>query len=502
MAAIPPRLPFRGAHGAPQFDGTPTHLNRYFSDIDQIYSALGMTPSDQDRITQTLYYLDADTSSLWETLNPPAGQQWTWDTFKAAVRVLYPGSEGGRLFSVTDLERFVADSAVKGVFTRADLGEYFRQFTRITKHLLASNRIDNNSIDRFYIQGFGEITCRKIETRLVITQQNHHPDDPYPMIIVHQAAEFLLSSTSPVSNAQSSNPITPSPSASFTVPGIPSAPDTQVKREIVDISNLGGILLSMQNSITQLAQAMANNTLNQQQNRGNRPPQSQSNNCLMCGKSGCWIRDCALVEEYRKAGKCIRNGEGRVCLPSGNFVPSHFTGNTLAERIDKWHAANPGHLAITQTVIPTVTTAVFDSVESLSYESLFTEGSVQESEDLPMDQDEINRLAQILATEMAKKGPPRGKKPEVVITKPAPKPKPAPAVSQPVRAPPPCKDPQFHFQSPCENPAITQQIIDRALDAQFTISQRELLAVSPDIRRKMYHRKARTRRIPRRHLQH
>jgi len=57
-------------------------LYRYFGDIDKFYASLGLTPGDAEKIEQTIYYLDADTASLWEGLQPPAGQVFMWDTFK------------------------------------------------------------------------------------------------------------------------------------------------------------------------------------------------------------------------------------------------------------------------------------------------------------------------------------------------------------------------------------------------------------------------------------
>src|SRR3954464_5441414 len=92
---------------APHFDGTPLHLPRYFGDVDKLYASLGLTPGDAEKIEQTIYYLDADTASLWEGLQPPAGQVFTWDTFKSAVMVLYPGSDTTRLYWVQDLEGMV-----------------------------------------------------------------------------------------------------------------------------------------------------------------------------------------------------------------------------------------------------------------------------------------------------------------------------------------------------------------------------------------------------------
>jgi hypothetical protein len=42
-----------------------------------------------------------------------------------------------------------------------------------------------------------------------------------------------------------------------------------------------------------------------------------------CNFDGCnqFIRDCPAVEEYIRQGRCHRNIDGKVVLPSGAFVP-------------------------------------------------------------------------------------------------------------------------------------------------------------------------------------
>src|SRR3954452_14161518 len=84
---------------------------------------------------------------------------------------------------------------------RADLGEYFQDFTQIANYLRQRNRIDQGALDRLYIQGFGNATRRGIEHRLSITQPDQHPDDPYPQPMAQEAAQFLLLSTSPLSTS-------------------------------------------------------------------------------------------------------------------------------------------------------------------------------------------------------------------------------------------------------------------------------------------------------------
>jgi len=110
-----PRLPFRGAEDAPTFDGSPSRLIRYFRDVDRLYLSMGKSPTDAEKISQAIYYLDYDTADLWEGIPPPPGAGFTWDSFKKAIMELYPGSEETRLYSVRDLEMLVQDYISKKV---------------------------------------------------------------------------------------------------------------------------------------------------------------------------------------------------------------------------------------------------------------------------------------------------------------------------------------------------------------------------------------------------
>jgi hypothetical protein len=395
-APTPARLPFRGAHGAPAFDGTPTHLNRFFSDLDLIYSALGLTPTDPERVTQAIYYLDADTAFLWETLSAPAGAAWTWDAFKAAVRALYPGSDSSaRLYSVSDLERVVQEWATRGIFTRGELGDYFRSFTRISSHLLSNRRIDQNTLNRLYIQGFGNTTRRRIEQRLSIVDVNHHPDDPYSMSSVQEAAQFLLSATTPAP------PSTPGPA-----PATFSLPETQVKKETFDLSNLATILTNMQSQISTLTQAMAGGQRNRPGNVGGSGSSAPAT-CAMCKKPDCRVRSCKLTDELIRKGKAIWNSQGRIALPDGGQIPWDIPGNGLFEKIEKWHQQNPGHLA---QAIPTVSTNVYLASSNSPLVTAFNAPPSAYITEVTDDEDEegeaeeqISLLSSMLANEIAKK---------------------------------------------------------------------------------------------------
>ncbi len=77
-------------------------------------------------------------------------------------------------------------------------------------------------------------------------------------------------------------------------------------------------------------------------NTQNRPRSNASGNesshrevkCNFCGKDH-YIRNCDLVEEYRRDGKLKHNIDGKVILPTGAFVPRDIPGKFLRERIDE-----------------------------------------------------------------------------------------------------------------------------------------------------------------------
>ena len=45
--------------------------------------------------------------------------------------------------------------------------------------------------------------------------------------------------------------------------------------------------------------------------------------------------------------------------------------------------------------------------------------------------------------------------------------------------------PQYKYQTPVEDPKLARAVLDRALDVKIELSQRELLALSPDVRKQI-----------------
>ena len=58
---------------------------------------------------------------------------------------------------------------------------------------------------------------------------------------------------------------------------------------------------------------------------------------------------------------------------------------------------------------------------------------------------------------------------------------------KPVEMPtkPPADDPKYRYQSAIETSVKTTELVDHALESKFTLSTRELMAVSPEVRKQV-----------------
>jgi hypothetical protein len=98
-----------------------------------------------------------------------------------------------------------------------------------------------------------------------------------------------------------------------------------------------------------------------------RPLQDQGSKCNFCGEIGHFMRDCKVVNKYMHMGKCKRNHENWIVLPSGATVPRSITGAWLCDRIDEYHRLNPNQQGAVQMlceVASTVTVAMLIQAEA------------------------------------------------------------------------------------------------------------------------------------------
>lgn len=474
----------RGDRGAPSFNETPRGLKRFFRDVERMFDAQGVPRSDALLIEWAVTWASTDVQDLFESFLTTG---MSWAEFQAKAMAYYPGADGTRQYVVSDIERLAHEWAAKGVYTRVDLGEYLRQFQILASDLLANRKVDEGLLERLFMQGFGEATRRKIESRLRIVLPNHFYDDPYPRKEVENAALFVLSAT-PADSEDAGN------ATSHAAP--------VVKTEDTSLANT---LIMIQNSIAQLTLALTaankpppHNHSSQQAQSSNQP---RTRGCLFCSSLNHFINDCETLNEYIGAGKCIRNENHKVVLPDGRFLPRSIQGDNLKIRFDIWWTTHPASPATGANKIPTasvnmLSVAVFQNEETpTTRKGAYIEDYVSDDEvanDAFATEGRKGRKTVIVEVPRVQKAREvqstvHQQPPAVTVTPPS---DPVAPASQPRTeghsvSRIPAKDPQFHYSSPAEDSLISQRVFDKILDTSVTLTTRELCAVSLDARKRM-----------------
>ncbi|KAJ7258618.1 hypothetical protein C8J57DRAFT_1073625 [Mycena rebaudengoi] len=504
-------MPARGDRNAPQFDSSkPRELPRYFSDLEFHFNRVGITDATEKKGHSTRF-LSVEEQDIWESLDEFKPTS-TYEQFKAAVLKLYPGTDANRKYTLADLDALVGEYARLGIFSRGDYSEFYRQFLVITQFLISRQRLSIAEQSRSFRRAIAPAHLwARVHQRLQIKKPDVHPDDPYELTDLHEAVQFVLSDTS--SGHVATNPSN-SPPASSSAPEIKQEPGISA-------------LLESMNGLIKVLTA-------QQQQQLQRAPQSQplsprtDLNCSYCSEPGHFIIKCPHVDEDIQAGKCKRDTEGRVTLPSGAFVPRRVEGRNLRARIEEWHRQNPGQIAAAQLMLE-VATKHLSSPSTTTSTSTFT---LSEEERIKSLEREIFALrTRSQARKAAAAGEPveRPEQP-IRITAPAPPalvrdttaaPSAPPGIlKSPANAPvtPPASEtpehpfanardaayapphdrnvgvrfanpapqkkpePAYRTTAPIYDEKIANTVFGRSMDAPITLTQRELLSLSPEVR--------------------
>ncbi|KAG5649053.1 hypothetical protein H0H81_006687, partial [Sphagnurus paluster] len=78
-----------------------------------------------------------------------------------------------------------------------------------------------------------------------------------------------------------------------------------------------------------------------------RPPDHQQREieCYFCSATGHRIRECPQVEPSIQTGRCKRDAEDRIVLPSGARVPNNVPGKNLRDKIEGCYRRSAGQPA-------------------------------------------------------------------------------------------------------------------------------------------------------------
>jgi hypothetical protein len=600
----PKTMPIRGHATAPAFAGDPLDLQPFFDEINSLGNEAQIT--EGDKIRCALRYIRREDYELWSTLDESKGVDFA--AFRKAVITFYPGAEEERRYNETDLRNIVDAQRSYGLCSRADLGLYYREFSRVSKFLVAEKKISTTERDKYFIQGFEGAFHQRVIDRLQYMNPLHYPDDPYDWQVVHECAKFLLAGTtatitagnvlqrvSPFSQittvysaptatvysgptgpvytgpvrqmysapygrafqapvatdpaqqavryatpaAPTYAPPPPAQASTYAPPPpaqAPAAATQPVKTEAPDMQE------TMRNMEARLEKGFAEAIFQamRARPRGSDPTRPSSARlsdaavqeivrCFFCGKPECRIKDCLTVQDYISRSLAKRDDYGRVVLPNGGSIPRWCMGRFLKDRIDHYHQNpngppstattrdSPPHMPSTHSqnlleVVETLHTAVNDDPsdeDGTIYKILQTAAEHHRNKKVRFDGVEVPTRKTADKGKAVDRPPPpaapvasgSGSAPRqddirerLAQIRERPKDTPAPVAQQrsAVQRPAsntgnnaPANGPQYRYSSPVEDPALVSAVLARALQSTVSLSQKELLTISPEIRRQM-----------------
>ena len=218
-----------------------------------------------------------------------------------------------------------------GVRTLQELTDFHLKFNAISTYLIDADLLSKGEQSQSYLRVFDPVLLNSIQMRLQIQHPTHHPSLPYSLQEIYDAAGWVLQGVTP---------------SSMVMPTVAPQSHAQPSSEqgFVKTEQLGSILTEFTKSIVDAIKQASNTQSRTASMPMNRGGQVSNVACNFCGEDH-FIRDCEHVVEYIKTGRCKRNGEGKVVLPSGAYIPRELSGKNMRERCDEWHRRNPNQLA-------------------------------------------------------------------------------------------------------------------------------------------------------------
>jgi len=184
-----------------------------------------------------------------------------------------------------------------------------------------------------------------------------------------------------------------------------------------------------------------------------------------------------------------------MVLPNGEQINARIApGKNLRERIDNWHTTNNANVSLVNTVSSNFVEAT-DLQDQMSYTWMKPDSEGDDTPQLTERQiEEIGVLESLIAStqkkvdetkkRITKSGPttrsstrqealaPKQMIPASRISKEVPEIHPSGAPA-----------PQFRYHTPIEDPATISKVANQALNGSITLPIRDLLSISPDVRR-------------------
>ena len=512
-------MPAYGERSAPTFnEDKPRELPRFFFELERLFKR-DPALTDAEKKADVLRYVDYDLDQVWRTIPEFKSSTATFDDFKAAILAYYPNSTGDYVYNLREKDAHILKFRTEGIHSADDLQRFHLKFLAITNWLIEKDLMGEHEQRRDYIKSFTQPLLGELKGVLRVKFMEHATNVPHKIQDVYEAARVVLLDEDlyPGTSGGPAVPVPVSPAAAA------SSSSGFVKTE-----TFASVMSDLSRTISDALQQGSRGRIT-----GPTVPANRNTDCNFCGGPH-FIRECKVVDEYVLAGKCRRNFEGKVVLSTGAFVPRDIPGTLLRERVDEWHHRNPNQLSVASLVHTISTEHVQRSAEGSASPSfqlttadrivaleaeLFNlrarrpafvpaiKTRAQRARESPLAT--IEEVSEEEApTEAREPTPPVivtpvkrpiiAKAPEVIITGP-----PADDPEHPYRlakdaayAPPNARNigavakppagkvqaPAYKTMPPIHDPTIAVDVYKRAMEQSITITARELLSLSPEVR--------------------
>ena len=503
---------------APHFAEDSVGFDAFFDAVEMLGDLAGANAEDRKR--WACRYAGTE-SAAWKEMTTYTDANATFDAFRVQVRACYPHLDDTRRFSFHDLQVLIRRTQSKTDMTDMEFGRYYRTFVAISGYLKTQQILSDKERGRRYLEGFPPQIRDSIARRLEITKSSVIPVDGYAFDDIHETATFVFKAGGADYRAPG---VTPTPSAASSV----ASP--------TDSTSIKDLIQAMTQSFASALQQQQHHAPPSHPPPPRYPPplpapggaplntprwapqpyaNATSQGCVFCSAPEHYVRDCPVAAEYHKQGMLIKNEYGRIVLPDGRYPPRNIPGKNMKERIDRfWQEQD------IQQNGPTVSTNFLETEDDFIFSinaALFDENDAsEEPEDSSYDeriqvlQAQLNSLKDAKASGTGQKrvkfdgvelpkrtiGAPANRQPPkqaapanpTILSRPQNPPpnQRSQGPMKPISMPPkPSDDHKFKYQSPIENSVKASDLVERTLDAQITLSTRELLAASAEVRRQV-----------------
>jgi hypothetical protein len=183
-------MPIRGERSAPLFDQKePSELGRYFKQLETLFARCTID-DDEEKKQYATSYIKSSVADSWEALPEFTDAQKTYKDFKDRLFELY--NQVSLRYILADLDRLVGERQRVGIRSLQDLSEFHLTFNTISTYLLTNSLISSREQSQSYLRVFDDATQTRLVMRLQIVLPNHHPSLPYAINSIYDAAKWVL----------------------------------------------------------------------------------------------------------------------------------------------------------------------------------------------------------------------------------------------------------------------------------------------------------------------